>query len=161
MRRHSCALAVLVVAIACGRGGTLPPPDATYTVRGQVLEVPRQAGGELTVHHEAVPDFRDRQGKPSSMDSMAMPFSVAREVSLAAVAPGDKVELTFEVRWEGAPTLQVVKLTELPESTQLELGGPTLERVAPLGPAATPAPRSTPADRPATDGPSSPPSETI
>jgi Cu/Ag efflux protein CusF len=159
----SLALAALAAA-GCGGGETLSPPDATYTVRGQVLDVPHQAGGDLTVHHEAVPDFRDRQGKPSVMDSMSMPFTVAKDVSLAGIAPGDKVELTFEVRWEGDPTLRAVEVVELPEGTRLDLGGPTLERVAPLGPAPGAAPASSPpaaASRPATDGPSSLPSGTI
>ena len=172
MRAFAAAVALLAVA-ACGKGGSADAPtgpaDATYSARGQVMELPQVAGGELSVHHEAIRDFRDRDGKPSHMDSMSMPFAVAPEVSLAGVAPGDKIEMTFEVRWEGLPTLRIVKLQELPESTALDLGGPTLELVAPLGsskPTPTPAstPEATPAptgDRPASDGGSAPPSSTI
>ena len=168
MRVLAAAAALLAVA-ASGKGGTdapTGPADAPYSTRGQVMELPRVAGGELSVHHEAIHDFRDRDGKPSHMDSMSMPFAVAPEVSLAGIAPGDKVEMTFEVRWEGQPTLRIVKLQELPESTALDLGGPTLELVAPLGsskPTATPAPAPTPTpdERPASDGGSAPPSSTI
>lgn len=169
MRRGALAFAVLGAAAiggaaACGGHERLAPADATYSTRGQVVEVPRDKNGELSVHHEAVADFRDREGKPSHMDSMSMPFAVAPEVSLAGIAPGDKVAMTFEVRWDSLPTLRIVKLSELPESTALSLGGPTLELVAPLGsskPAATPSPAPTPASRPATDAGSAPPSATI
>ena len=169
MRRGALALAVLGVAVvagaACGGHERLAPADATYSTRGQVVEVPRDKNGELSVHHEAVADFRDREGKPSHMDSMSMPFAVAPEVSLAGIAPGDKVAMTFEVRWDSLPTLRIVKLSELPESTALNLGGPTLEFVAPLGsskPAATPSPAPAPtAGHPASDAGSAPPSSTI
>ena len=169
MRRGALALALLGTAavggaVACGRPERLAPADATYSTRGQVVEVPRDSNGELSVHHEAVADFRDREGKPSHMDSMSMPFAVAPEVSLTGIAPGDKVAMAFEVRWDSLPTLRIVKLSELPESTSLSLGGPTLEFVAPLGsskPAPTPSPAPTPTKRPASDGGSAPPSSTI
>jgi hypothetical protein len=134
---------VAVVAlglVACRVPEKLPPADATYTVRGEVMAMPSGAGGELSVHHEAVPEFRDRQGKPEPMESMSMPFTVADGVSLTDVSPGDKVEMTFEVRWEADPTLRVVKLAELPAETTLALDGPTLELVAPLGASPSPTP---------------------
>ena len=153
------AIALAGATLACGKA-ELPAADGTYQVRGQVIDVPREEGDNLTVHHEAIADFRDREGKPSEMESMSMPFTVAPGVSLAGIAPGDKVEMTFEVRWEGGAPLRVVALHELPESTALDLGGPKLELVQPFGSSqATPTPP--PSDRPATDGPSAPPSETI
>lgn len=155
-------MAAAGTALACGKA-ELPAADGTYQVRGQVVDVPREGVGDLTVHHETIADFRDREGKPSEMESMSMPFAVAPGVSLAGIAPGDKVEMTFEVRWQGDVPLRVVALRELPESTALELGGPKLELVQPFRSSqATPTPAPTPpSDRPATDGPSAPPSETI
>lgn len=155
-------LMAALLAAACGRQ-ELPPPDATYEVRGQVLQLPAGRGGELTVHHETVADFRDRQGEPSPMESMSMPFAVAPAVSLADVAPGDKVEMTFEVRWRHMPTLRVVALRELPAETTFELSGPKLELVAPLGSSTVPAASLTasPSPAPATDGPVSAPGETL
>jgi Cu/Ag efflux protein CusF len=171
LRRGALALALLGAtaiagAVACDPRERLMPADATYSTRGQVVEVPRDTNGELSVHHEAVADFRDRDGKPSHMDSMSMPFAVDHNLSLAGIAPGDKVAMTFEVRWDSQPTLRIVKLSELPESTVLNLGGPTLEFVAPLGsskPAETPSPAPAPTStqRPASDGGSPPPSSTI
>ena len=158
------AIALVGAALACGKAAELPAADGTYQVRGQVVDVPREGVGDLTVHHETIPDFRDREGKPSEMESMSMPFAVAPGVSLAGVAPGDKVEMTFEVRWSGDVPLHVVELRELPESTALDLGAPQLELVQPFGssrPTPTPAPATPPSERPATDGPSAPPSETI
>ncbi len=157
------AIALAGAALACGKA-ELPAADGTYQVRGQVIDVPREEGDNLTVHHEALADFRDRDGKPSEMESMSMPFTVAPGVSLAGIAPGDKVEMTFEVRWEGGAPLRIVALHELPESTALDLGGPKLELVQPFGSSSatpTPTPATPPSDRPATDGPSAPPSETI
>ena len=150
-------IAAVVVAAGC-RKAELPAADASYRVRGQVVDVPREGRGDLTVHHETIAEFRDREGKPSEMESMSMPFAVAPGVSLAGIAPGDKVEMTFEVRWEGDVPLLVTALRELPESTALELGAPRLELVEPFG---SSRPSPTPSDRPATDGPSAPPSETI
>ncbi len=153
MRRWGRRSALLLVAnagaalgLSACRAAPLPPADATYDTRGEVLQLPQGRDGELIVHHETVSSFRDRQGKPTQMDSMAMPFAVAPGVSLAGIAPGDKVAMTFEVRWKGEPTLRVVSLHGLPGDTALALGGPMLERVAPLGsspaqtPAATPPP---------------------
>ena len=142
--RHGAArllLAALLLA-GCHREAALPPPDATYTVRGEVAALPASAGGELTVHHEAVPDFHDRKGRPEPMDSMTMPFAVGPGVSLDGIAVGDRVEMTFELRWEGTPPVRIVSLHELPAGTALQLGGRTLEPVAPLG-AASPAPADT------------------
>jgi Cu/Ag efflux protein CusF len=130
--RFLLATTLLATVVACGRS-ELPPADATYTARGQVMTVPDTAAGELVVHHETIAGFRSRAGKPEHMDSMSMPFALAPGVSLAGVAPGDKVEMSFEVRWENGPPLRIVALRELPETTVLQLGGPTLELVAPLG----------------------------
>ena len=159
-RRLLLALAVAGAALAC-RQTEIAPAAGSYTVRGQVVSA-AAGGGELTVHHEAIADFRDRQGKVSPMESMAMPFAVAPGVSLDGVTAGDKVEMTFEVRWQEGPPLLVVALRELDGATALDLGAPHLELVTPFGSgAATPTPAPTPAGRPATDGAVATPSETI
>jgi hypothetical protein len=169
-------LAAIVVA-ACGGGRALPPADATYSVRGQVEALPHAGSPDLYVHHEEVKGFIGRDGKPAHMDSMTMPFTPAADVPLTGIAVGDKVAMTFEVRWHADPLLRVVKLEKLPADTILDLGGPTLEKVAPLGsePAATTAPSAsastsptagaepgtagsevTPTSSPATNGESAP-----
>jgi Cu/Ag efflux protein CusF len=99
-------------------------PAATYTVRGVIKSLPTPGRSEVMfLHHEAVPTFVNREGKQSGMMSMSMPFGVASGVSLAGLEPGDKVELTFAVRWDRNPATQVTAIRELPADTALELSG--------------------------------------
>ena len=148
-RRRLATLAAgmaLVLAAACHRekpadmqapGRT--PADASYRSRGVVYQVPAAPGGELVLYHEAVPEFVDRKGERSGMDSMAMPFAVPADVSLDGIEKGDKVEFAFEVRWKGAPTLVVTELRELPADTELQLGRGTADpSTDPPAPAVTP-----------------------
>jgi Cu/Ag efflux protein CusF len=140
------AVALLLLALgACHREPAaapegLGPPDATYTVRGVVWQLPGPAGDELTVHHEAIPEFVDRKGERSGMDSMTMPFGVAPDVTLADVTAGDKVAMTFELRWQDAQPLRIVRLEELPPDTELRLGAAAgVATDDPPAPAASPA----------------------
>lgn len=124
----AAALPLLVGLAACGRDRAPQeappgPPDATYTVRGVVWQLPTAGGPrELVVFHEAIPEFVDRKGERSGMDSMTMPFGVAPDVPLDGVAEGDKVELTFELRWADPQPLRVVRLTELPGDAPVSVG---------------------------------------
>jgi len=70
----------------------------TYTVRGLVVQLPDPSNpaAEFNVRHEAIPNFRQQDGK-LGMDVMDMPFPLAPGVDLSNLKIGDKVELTFEV----------------------------------------------------------------
>lgn len=125
-----CLLAVLLLG-ACGGGEPAEtgedeaagPADQSYTVRGEVVAPPdreRRGVRQLRVRHEAIPDFVGFDGEVVGMASMTMPFPVAPDVSLEGVEPGDPVELTFEVRWEGSPPLRIVGLRKLPPGTALD-----------------------------------------
>jgi len=151
-RTRLAAAALLLVAAACSRSPKLAAPDATYTVRGVILSLDvAQSGGAITIDHEAVPGFKNRDGKPEPMASMSMPFGITPDLPVKGLAPGDKIEFTWELRWDGSPPTRIVKITKLPPSTPLELGhGPHLEPVAPLGPGA---PAITPAPEPASTPP--------
>ena len=120
-------LALAALSLACGpkRGAAPAPPDATYTLRGEIVRLPAAAGGELSFHHEAVPGFRDAQGRVVGMASMTMPFATAPELDLSDLAVGDRVELDFEVRWNGrgAP-LRVVRIVRLAPGTRLGFDPP-------------------------------------
>lgn len=109
------ASSVLLCSLVACKGAS--PPDATYSTRGEVKAV----GKQLEIHHEAIPDYRSRTGKPIGMMSMSMPFDVASGVSVTGVTPGTKVAFTFEVRWSGDPTLQITALSVLPPETPLAL----------------------------------------
>lgn len=123
--RPALASLVAVALLAAGLAACSPAPPKDdvhrYTVRGEVSALPRagQPGSELLIHHEPVPEFVDSSGKTVGMQSMTMPFPLADGVSLAGIARGDKVEMTFEIRWHGAPPLQLTAIHKLPPDTEL------------------------------------------
>lgn len=126
----SLGLILTVGLVGAGCGGSEPepepaatePPDQSYTLRGEVMGLPQEGDEprQLRVHHESLPEFVSFEGEVVGMASMTMPFPLAEPVELEGIEEGDKVEMTFEVRWEGSPPLQVVELRELPEDTELE-----------------------------------------
>lgn len=93
---------------------TAAPPDQTYTVRGTIAQLPTPADPQIQIAHEAIPDFKDRDGNTIGMGAMVMPFTVAPDVDLTDFKNGDQVEFTLEVRWETSPRAQVSHLTHLP-----------------------------------------------
>jgi Cu/Ag efflux protein CusF len=95
------------------------PAAARYVVRAEVVRLPAAPGGELSLRHEAIDDFRDASGAVVGMDAMVMPFQVAPGVSLDGLAPGDPVRATLSVDF-ARPALSVVALEELPAGTALE-----------------------------------------
>jgi len=119
------AVVVAIVAVllgACGPGteGDSPADEArTYTVRGAV----RGTEGELTLQHEAIPDFVGPGGEVEPMHAMTMSFPVAPEVELGGLAPGDPVEIRLRVDWSASPPTLVTAVEALPEATELDLAG--------------------------------------
>lgn len=124
LRATATLLALPTLVAACGGSSSSPaegPPDATYTVRAEIVSLPGALGGDLELRHESIPSFRDRQGQTVGMMSMTMPFDTAPDLDLAEFAPGDRVRATFEVRWSaGSRPLRATKLVLLPEATRLE-----------------------------------------
>ena len=126
LRPTAAALAALVLLAACGTGGEAPADGGdvdTYEVRGVVVSVPDPADelSNLAIRHEAIDDFRSIEGEVVGMDAMTMPFPVAEGVDLAPIAPGDEVEFTLEVEWEGEPPYRVTRIEELaPGAAELE-----------------------------------------
>jgi Cu/Ag efflux protein CusF len=130
-----CAMSFMVAGLwlgGCDRsppaGGTaatqatLAAPDQTYTVRGRIVDLPDavRPASSFQVRHEAIDDFMNAEGHVVGMDAMVMPFTPARELSLEGFAPGDVVELVFEVRWKTLPRSRVTELRRLPPDTPLE-----------------------------------------
>lgn len=101
-------------------------PDAVYTVRGKVVEVPDPANPmkEFRVHHEAIPTFKAPDGKVVGMGEMEMPFPVGDAKLLEGIAAGDIVELTFADWYKPVRKYEVTKLTKLPADTALNLKNP-------------------------------------
>lgn len=112
---------------ACKQEASKPPaptaPEAVYTVRGKIVSLPDPAkpGSSLQIMHEPIDNFVRQDGK-LGMDSMTMPFPLAKGVSLDGFAPGDVVEATFEVRWKSQPRFQTTKLVKLPADTPVRVG---------------------------------------
>lgn len=121
-------------------GATESSPDR-YTVRGVIAQLPSDGPvAEFQIHHEPIPDFRDRMGVVREFDdgstgmrAMVMPFPVADGVSLEDVERGDKVEFDFEVTW-GAIPYQLTAIRELPADTELNLGAGSIPDDSPPDP---------------------------
>ena len=114
------AIALLLALAACAR---TPPAataggGATYTVRGVVVALPAGDRGELTLRHEALPDFVDRGGERVGMIAMTMPVPLAAEVA-PGIAVGDPVECTLRVDWEAERPAELIAVRELPAGTRL------------------------------------------
>ena len=119
-----------IIAAGCSQEQKNDPPaeaasDArTYVIRGEVISVPQagKPGTQFIVQHEPIDDFRDSRGKVVGMDTMGMPFTPGRDVSLEGIKPGDKVELTWVIQWNPRVNEYVESLRKLPEETQLKFG---------------------------------------
>jgi hypothetical protein len=118
-----CALLGIALHTA-GCGHEPPKTDARYHLRG-VVEAISSSGpdAELSIHHEAIPHFKDRDGHDSSMASMTMIFGLAPGVSPASLRVGDKIAFDFDLRWSTSPALLLTKLEKLAADTPLVLSG--------------------------------------
>lgn len=119
-------VASLCVLSACGDRSAPPaaPPDGSYTVRGEIVQLPRAGGREIMIRHEAVPDLRDASGKVVGMESMTMSFPLAPDVDPAALAVGERISFTLEVRWNAADAVLVRNVVPLPAGTRLAFDPP-------------------------------------
>lgn len=116
-------LSTASVLAACGGPRDAAPvaPDATYRVRGELTRVTEPERREVWIRHEAIPDFRSETGELVGMASMTMPFPLAQGVSIDGLAVGDRVEFTFEVRWQSTrEPMAVTAIDKLPAGTRLE-----------------------------------------
>ena len=116
----------LSAALLCGACSSSDPgPAESYTVRGKV-EKTLGAGTDrpmVSIHHEAIPRFKNREGRTVGMESMAMSFSFDEAKLGKVLADGAPVEITFEVHWEQSPPLVLKDAKALPTATKLELSG--------------------------------------
>lgn len=117
---------------ATGTTGIVPPqrtPDATYTIRGEIVSLPvdGDARTEFRVHHQPIPDFKNKEGKVVGMKAMTMAFPPAKGVNLSNLKAGDKVSITFSVWWGNTPGWLTTKVEKLPDDTKLEFESPKPE----------------------------------
>lgn len=136
LRIHAAAaVGLTLTALACGPAVESAPPAApdVYDVRAEVVQLPRAPGGDLRLHHESIPDFRNSTGDAVGMAAMSMPFTPGEGLDVSGLAVGDRVEVTFEVYWEPKPALLLTRVDALPQGTRLEF-----DAAEPEPPAAAP-----------------------
>ncbi len=112
------AVALLAAPAGCGKNKTSDAPEQSYTVRAKVERID---GREITLRHEAIPDFVNPFGERAVMESMAMRFALGDGVATGDVVPGDVVEVRFHTDWDERPALRIDSVRELPADTRLEL----------------------------------------
>ncbi|MDP9121594.1 MAG: copper-binding protein [Acidobacteriota bacterium] len=114
----------LLVLASCARRAEQRPHGHSYTLRGEVTQLPDPGSdpGSLSVHHEPVDDLVDRDGRKVGMDSMVMPFPLARGVTLDGVAVGDPIAFTLRVDWQADPEIEIVAVRKLAPGTRLSWG---------------------------------------
>ena len=108
-----------LAAVSCGRSADI---DAHYRVRGLVEDVSGSGDdARAAIRHERIEAFKDRDGKPSPMDSMLMNFAIAPGTDRAALKPGAKVDIDFSVRWSSGSPLVITRARPLAAETGLTL----------------------------------------
>ncbi len=109
-------------------------------MRGEIVRLPAPGSREITLRHEAVPEFRDEAGKVVGMEAMTMPFTLAALVPRAALdglQAGDRVAFTLEMRWRDPRAFaEISRITKLPPGARLSWEGtPPAPSRAPPAPA--------------------------
>lgn len=96
--------------------------DRTYTVRGQVTQLPDPAnpGTGLYLNHEAIDQFMSRDGEVVGMDPMTMSFQVDEKLPLQDIQVGDVIEFDLRVDWGADTEVEIVRIRELPAGTKLQ-----------------------------------------
>ncbi len=123
-----CLSVMLLLTAACGAPQPEAPPE-TYRVRGIIrkLPTPNRSPQELSVRHEAIPEFKNADGKVVGMDSMTMPFPLADPALIHTLEVGDRIEMQFNVQWNGDHPLEITAIDALPAETRLAFEPPAPE----------------------------------
>jgi Cu/Ag efflux protein CusF len=122
--KTSAVVLVLCSLLAAGCSGRTETKSKghTYTVRARVSQLPSPQSGGLVLTHEAIDDWVGYSGKVEGMDTMTMPFPVAKGVSLEGIEPGDVVEVQLHADWTADPgeAVQITGVRELPRDARLD-----------------------------------------
>lgn len=93
---------VLILGLACAEPAPAPP-DQSYTLNGEIYQLPEAGSNEIYVRHEAIPHFVSSEGQVVGMEAMTMPFAMDPSLSLEGMEPETPITFNFEVRWNGSP----------------------------------------------------------
>ena len=122
-----CFTVWTILLSACGQktADQAVAPPAEYEVRGVVRQIKEKSIGstQLSIHHEAIPDFVGIQGDVVGMKSMTMPFTVAESVELQDISPGMKIAFQLTVDWSAPEPALITRIEVLPADTDLDLSG--------------------------------------
>ncbi|HET9225540.1 MAG TPA: hypothetical protein VFR31_02660 [Thermoanaerobaculia bacterium] len=121
-RAFSPFLFLLAIVSVAGCSGKQEESGRTYTVRGQVIQLPdpNNPGTGIYVNHEAIDEFVTRDGEMTGMDPMGMSFPVNDKVSLEGIQVRDLIELKLHVDWGAETEVEIVEIRELPPDTKLD-----------------------------------------
>ena len=118
--------AFIAVALGANAACTKPPepPAATHTVQGVVKLFPAATkpgnGKTIVVLHQAIPKFKDQEGKEVGMVPMPMPFTISSGVDVSGIALGSKVEMTFGVFWKEPNPTRILAIKKLPDDAKIK-----------------------------------------
>jgi Cu/Ag efflux protein CusF len=102
------------------------PEPAVYVVRGVVRQIRQIDDGktQLSILHEAIPDFVGINGDVVGMKSMTMPFIVADSVDMTGIEPGSRVQIELSVDWNRTEPGLIGSIEFLPEDAVLSFEKP-------------------------------------
>ena len=94
----------------------------THTVRGRVLKLPvaGDPSSSFSLFHEDIPQWLRPDGT-RGMNSMIMPFPLAKGVSIEGIALGDIVEVSVQQHSAAAIPYEAMSVKKLPPETKLSL----------------------------------------
>ena len=82
---------------------------------------------QLTLLHEAIPEFKGRDGRKQEMAVMAMTFNAAPSVFVEDLRPQDKVVFRLAVDWQKTVPVEVIEIQRLDPGLKLNLDGYSVE----------------------------------
>lgn len=133
-----CVAAAAIIAASCKEPPVAPAVSAeSYAMRGEIVRLPVAGSHEMAIRHEAVPDFRDEDGKAVGMEAMTMPFALAKGVAIEGLVPGDRIAFTLEMRWQDPREIaRISRIEKLPADARLAWDPPAPAVPAPPAEAA-------------------------
>lgn len=124
-RRRAALLCIGLTAALLAGCPEEREPAASYTARGQIADIPGNPDEQLVIRHEAIEEFRGRDGENVGMKAMTMAFGRSEELDLSGLSEGDKIRFTFEVHWKARQPLRVTRIEKIPDDTKLKLAKPS------------------------------------
>ncbi|NNM88377.1 MAG: hypothetical protein HKL95_07645 [Phycisphaerae bacterium] len=129
MHRQMPFVTVLIVLLCIPIAGCrsknsrqFAPQGVTYVyhLKGIIrsLPVPMQGPSSMMIKMQAIPNWTGITGQITPMAAMTMPCQLAKTVSQADLAVGDKIAFTYKVNWVQDRML-ITRLKKLPPTTSI------------------------------------------